>query len=98
MLGSFPVHFAMLLTMLGTVDVPKDDSGVVEENYQRIHTQVWILHLIVAIVLVLNHFNGPSLGASKDSINTLSTIFYVVVLIQIGVNFVFPNPEEDLSL
>ena len=37
-LGSFPVHFAMLLTMLGTVDVPRDDSGEVEEKYQNIYT------------------------------------------------------------
>ena len=59
---------------------------------------MWVLHLIVAIVLVINHFNGLSLGASKGSVNTLSSIFYVVVVIQIGVNFVFKNPEEDLSL
>ena len=80
-LGSFQVHFAMLLAMLGTVDVPIDDSGQYKEGYFNIYTQVWIMHLSISLVLVLNHFNGNSLGSGKDTINTLATIFYVIVVI-----------------
>ena len=96
-LGSFPVHFAMFLAMLGTVDVPIDDSGQYKDGYFKIYSQVWIMHLSVSLVLVLNHFNGKSLGSGKDTINTLATIYYVTVVIQIGVNHVFKNEEEDLS-
>ena len=98
MLGSFPVHFAMLLTILGTVDVPLDEAGQYKEGWFSIYTQVWIMHLTVSLVLVLNHLNGASLGGSKDTLNTLATIFYVIVIIQLGVNYVFENQEEDLSL
>ena len=56
------------------------------------------MHLTVSLVLVLNHLNGASLGGSKDTLNTLATIFYVIVIIQLGVNYVFENQEEDLSL
>ena len=56
------------------------------------------MHLIISLVLVLNHLNGASLGGSKDTLNTLATIFYVIVIIQLGVNYVFENQEEDLSL
>ena len=75
------MHFAMLLAMLGTVDVPIDDSGQYKEGYFNIYTQVWIMHLSISLVLVLNHFNGNSLGSGKDTINTLATIFYVIVVI-----------------
>ena len=57
-----------------------------------------MMHLAISLVLVLNHLNGPSLGGSKDTLNTLATIFYVIVIIQLGVNYVFENQEEDLSL
>ena len=53
------------------------------------YTLVWIMHLVVALVLVLNHFSGLSLGISKDMVNTITAIFYVVVLVQLSLNFVF---------
>ena len=56
------------------------------------------MHLVLALVLVLNHFNNVCLGVSKYTINTLATIFYVVVLVQLSVDFVFENQEKsDLS-
>ena len=36
-LGSFPIHFAMLITMLGTVSIPRDESGDVKEKYLNIY-------------------------------------------------------------
>ena len=54
------------------------------------------MHLAVSLVLVLNHLNGASLGGSKDTLNTLAIIFYVIVIIQLGVNYVFENQKEDL--
>ena len=49
------------------------------------------MHFVLALVLVLNHFNKVCLGVSKYTINTLATIFYVVVLVQLSVDFVFEN-------
>ena len=37
-LGSFPVHFAMLLTMLGTVHVPRDEFGQTKKESLNIYT------------------------------------------------------------
>ena len=37
-LGSFPVHIAMLLTMLGTVKVPRDESNQMREDSLSIYT------------------------------------------------------------
>ena len=53
------------------------------------------MHLLVAVVLVLNHFNELLLGVSKDTINTLAVIFYVVVIVQLSVDFVFEKATTD---
>ena len=36
-LGSFPVHFAMLLTMLGTVHVPRDGVFLLSHPLDLLH-------------------------------------------------------------
>ena len=53
------------------------------------------MHLLVAVVLVLNHFNELLLGVGKDTINTLAVIFYVVVIVQLSVDFVFEKATTD---
>ena len=93
-LGSFTIHFALLLTMLSTVNVPRDEFGQMKEDPLRMYTLVCLMHLVVALVLVLNHFSGLSLGISKDMVNTITAIFYVVVLLQFSINFVFAKAKE----
>ena len=94
-LGSFQVHFALILAMLGTVNVPKDEKGNMDRDYLQIYTNVWIMHIVVAVVIVLNNFNGATLGASKYTINTLAAILYIAVLIQLSVDFVFEKEEKQ---
>ena len=79
--------------MLGTVNVPKDEAGKMERDYLQVYVNLWVTHIVVAVVLVLNHFNGATLGVSKNTVNTLATILYVAVVIHFSVNFVFEKEE-----
>ena len=56
-LGSFVVRSAMLITILATVKVPRNEKDELEDGALRIYNAVWISHLIATMTLLLNHYH-----------------------------------------
>ena len=90
-LGSFTIHFAMLVTQLATVRTPRDDEGKTESDALRIYNTVWAMHLAVCATLLANHYHRKVLGTAKHTINICVVLYYSIVFICIGVYWVFPN-------
>ena len=97
-LGSFTIHFAMLVVQIATLRTPKNDAGNSESGTMRIYHTLWFMHIALCATILANHYHSKLLGAAKHTINICMVLFYAITFICIGVYWVFPNefdPELD---
>jgi len=64
-----------------------------------IYHSLWIMHLLVFLTIILNHYGQKILGVWKVTVNTCVMLFQMVILIYICVELIFPNPQvPDLEI
>ena len=80
-LGSLPIQFAMFLTILSSVKVPRNEEGEFDSASLKIYHLVWIMHLVTFVTLLLNHYYTDVLDVAKSTLNTCIMLFKVLVLI-----------------
>ena len=56
---------------------------------------VWIVHLVLSVTIMLNHYFAETLGVARVTLNTLAMLGYVVFLVHICVTQIFPNKEAE---
>ena len=93
-LGSFPIQFAMFLTFVASVSLPRDEHGEIDPESYKLYNCVWIMHLASALVVLMNQHFPHALGVYKYMVNTCMTLFNVVVVINICMEF-FDEGDED---
>ena len=93
LLGSLPTQFALLLTFIGTVNLPRDEEGNTDPTAGPLYHCVWIMHLGSGLTVLLNQHFSSRLGVFKYTLNTCVVVFNVVVLICICMEF-FAKEEE----
>ena len=93
-LGSFPMQFAMFLTFVASVSLPRDEHGEIDPESYKLYNCVWIMHLASALVVLMNQHFPHALGVYKYMVNTCMTLFNVVVVINICMEF-FDEGDED---
>ena len=54
-LGSQPVTFALFLTMVATLKIPRDEDENWEPAALRIYIWVLLMHLVTFVTIVLNN-------------------------------------------
>ena len=65
----------MFLTLLGTVQTTRD------EDLQHLYWWTWVMHLVVAIVILANSQLKEYLGVTEQSLVTLALFFMIVVIV-----------------
>ena len=89
--GALPMQFAMLLTFVGTVSIPRDKADEYEPFSFLVYHIVWIMHLASFVTIFFNQYYSECLGVARVTLNTIMMLFKVLVLIYISVEWIFPN-------
>ena len=89
-LGPLPVHFAMFLTLLGTVQTTRD------EDLQHLYWWTWVMHLVMAFVILANSQLKDYLGVTEQGLVTFALFFMIVVIVNDCMAlFQSVDPEQD---
>ena len=68
-LGSPPLQFSMLLTLLATTHMDQ-----IQEQSALYH-QLWLMHLVSLTVICINNFLTPDTFVAKLTLNALTMLF-----------------------
>ena len=84
----------MFLTFLSTVSLPRDGDNTDGNNELVIYHLTWIMHITIFMTLLVNIYFAETLGLAKVTLNTCIMLFYVLFIIYICVEWIFPNKVE----
>ena len=68
-LGSAPLQFSMLLTLLAMAWFDKI------QEYSMLYHQLWVMHLLSFLVICLNNLLTPDTCVAKLAFNTFTMLF-----------------------
>ena len=94
-LGSLPIQFAMLLTVLTMVPVPEND-GVKDSEARATYWWLVIVHLVFFIQISINHYFALDIPMISSISNVVLMLVQVMTQINLSVNWVFyPHPDAE---
>ena len=65
----------MLITMIATVKIPRNEDDEHDSAALRLYHWVWIMHLAMAVTLFLNYYCSNALGVVKYTLNACMVLF-----------------------